>query len=59
MAIGVAELSYATKYIDTYAFRGVEALLVATAFYLVLCAGIGGVGSAVDHRLSRHSAGRA
>jgi His/Glu/Gln/Arg/opine family amino acid ABC transporter permease subunit len=53
MAIGVAEVSYAAKYIDTYAFRGIEALAAATAFYLILCGALVGIGALVDHRLTR------
>ena len=54
MAIGVAEISYATKYIDTYTFRGVEALLAATALYLIICLGLNASGQRLVERLSRH-----
>jgi len=40
IAVGVPELSYAAKYIDSYYFRGVEALFAATVLYLLVCLGI-------------------
>lgn len=43
LAIGVVELSYQVKYIETYAFRGVEALMGATVLYLLLCLSIAGL----------------
>ena len=51
LAIGVAELSFQAKYIETYAFRGVEALMGATVLYLLLCLGIAGIGRLVSRRL--------
>jgi polar amino acid transport system permease protein len=51
LAIGVTELSYQAKYIETYAFRGVEALMGATVLYLVLCLTIAGIGRLVSHAL--------
>lgn len=56
MAIGVTEIAYATKYIDTYTFRGVEALLGATALYVVICLGLDGIGRLINKPLSRHLA---
>ena len=53
LAIGVAEITYQARYIDYSAFRGVEALMVVTAFYLVLCLAIAGLGHALQHWLSR------
>lgn len=54
LAIGVAEIAYQTKYIETYAFRGVEALIGATLLYLLLCVGIAGLGPLASRYLSRH-----
>ncbi len=54
MAVGVTEITYQAKYIDSYTFRGVEALTVATALYLSLCLSIGGLGRVLNARLSRH-----
>jgi polar amino acid transport system permease protein len=54
LAIGVAEITYQARYIDYSAFRGVEALLVVTGFYLVLCISIAGLGHALQFWLSRH-----
>ncbi|HVO90388.1 MAG TPA: amino acid ABC transporter permease [Casimicrobiaceae bacterium] len=54
MAIGVAEIAYQTKYIDTYTFRGVEALAAASVLYVLLCLVIAGVGRLASKRLSRH-----
>lgn len=58
LAIGVTEISYQAKYIDTYAFRGVEALVGATVLYLALCLCIAALGHLVAARFSRAS-GRA
>jgi polar amino acid transport system permease protein len=54
LAVGVTELTYQTKYIDSYTFRGVEALTAATILYLFLCLGISGLGQLLNARLSRH-----
>lgn len=53
-AIGLAELTYATKYIETYDFRGVEALFLATLLYLVLCMSVSGLAAVLNGHLSRH-----
>jgi polar amino acid transport system permease protein len=55
LAIGVAEIAYQTKYIDTYTFRGVEALSAATVLYLVLCLAMSGLGKLASDRFSRHT----
>jgi polar amino acid transport system permease protein len=55
LAIGVTEIAYQTKYIESYTFRGVEALIAATALYMVLCLGIAGLGRIASRRLSRHA----
>lgn len=58
MAIGVIELTYQYKYIDTFLFRGIEALAAVTVVYLLLCLFAAGIGSAVNHLLSRHARAR-
>ncbi len=54
LAIGVTEITYQARYIDVYTFRGVEALLVVTAFYLVTCLAIAGCGSLLQRFLQRN-----
>lgn len=54
LAVGVTEIAYQYKYIDTYWFRGIEALLIATGMYLTLCLTISGLGTLLSRRLSRH-----
>jgi ABC-type amino acid transport system permease subunit len=54
LAIGVTEITYQARYIDVYTFRGVEALLVVTAFYLVTCLLIAGLGNLLQRFLQRH-----
>ena len=54
MAVGVTEIAYQYKYIDTYWFRGIEALLIATGLYLTLCLTLSGLGTLLSRRLSRH-----
>lgn len=54
MAIGVTEIAYQTKYIDTYTFRGVEALAAASLLYVCVCLAIAAAGRLASRRLSRH-----
>lgn len=54
MAIGVTEIAYQTKYIDTYTFRGVEVLLASSVLYICLCVAIEGIGAIVHRLFSRH-----
>ena len=54
LAVGVTEITYQTRYIDSYTFRGIEALTAATAMYLCLCLTVGGFGRLLNARLSRH-----
>jgi polar amino acid transport system permease protein len=54
MAIGVTEIAYQTKYIDTYTFRGVEVLVAASALYICLCLLVSGLGHLAAKRFSRH-----
>lgn len=58
MAIGVLELTYQYKHIDTFMFRGVEALAAVTVIYLVLCLLAAGTGAALNRMLSRHDRAR-
>ncbi len=54
MAIGVGEIAYQTKYIDTYTFRGVEALVASSVLYICLCVLIEAVGHLIGRLFSRH-----
>lgn len=54
MAIGVTEIAYATKYIDSYTFRGVEALIAATLLYLIICLSLDAAGQRASRAVSRH-----
>jgi polar amino acid transport system permease protein len=54
LAIGVTEITYQARYIDYSAFRGVEALLVVTVFYLIVCLTIAGLGHGLQRWLSRN-----
>ena len=58
MAIGVTELTYQYKHIDSFLFRGVEALAAITVIYLMLCLMIAGLGHLLSERLSKHLARR-
>lgn len=58
MAIGVLELTYQYKHIDTFMFRGVEALAAVTVIYLMLCLLAAGIGAALNRMLSRHDRAR-
>lgn len=54
MAVGVTELSYQTKYIDVYTFRGVEVLTAATILYLASCLLLSFLGQLLSQKLSSH-----
>ncbi|WP_375459672.1 amino acid ABC transporter permease [uncultured Enterovirga sp.] len=54
LAIGVTEITYQARYIDVYTFRGVEALLVVTLFYLIVCFAIAGFGNLMQRFLQRN-----
>jgi polar amino acid transport system permease protein len=58
MAIGVTELTYQYKHIDSFLFRGVEALAAVTVVYALLCLVIAGLGKLLSERLSKHVAPR-
>ncbi len=53
LAIGLAEMTYQYKHIDNFMFRGVEALVVVTALYLMLCTSLSQFGRFLSFRLSR------
>jgi polar amino acid transport system permease protein len=53
LAIGVADITYQARYIDYANFRGVEALVAITVFYLVLCTAISSLGHLLQRRLAR------
>lgn len=56
MAIGVAELTYQYKHVDTFLFRGVEALTAVTVIYAAVCLLIAALGHLLSARFSRHLA---
>jgi polar amino acid transport system permease protein len=51
MAIGVGELTYRTREVESYTFQTFEAFAVATAIYLAISFGIMALGSYSGHRL--------
>jgi len=51
LTIGVAELTFMTRQIETYTARAFEAFTAATLIYLVLCLGIASVMGQVERRL--------
>lgn len=59
MAIGVAELAFQYRAIDNFMFRGIEALTVITALYVVLCLIAAWLGRRANRLVSRHVHARA
>ncbi|MEB0223880.1 amino acid ABC transporter permease [Pseudomonas sp. 10S4] len=53
MAIGVVELSYATREVENYTFRTFESYLVATVFYLVFSLLLMGLGALLARRFNK------
>lgn len=51
MTIGVAELTYRTREVDSYTFRTFEAFAVATVLYLTISFVIMAIGTVADRRL--------
>lgn len=51
MAIGVGELTYRTREVESYTFKTFEAFAVATAIYLAISFAIMAIGSWSGHRL--------
>ncbi len=50
LTIGVAELVFMTRQIETYTAKAFEALTAGTLIYLVLCLGIAGIMTKVEHQ---------
>jgi polar amino acid transport system permease protein len=50
MTVGVAELTFMTRQIETYTAKAFEALTAGTLIYLVLCLGIAAIMNWVEHR---------
>jgi polar amino acid transport system permease protein len=53
MAIGVLELTYATREVENYTFRTFESYLVATVFYLVFSLLLMGLGALLARRFNK------
>ncbi|MHA6180546.1 amino acid ABC transporter permease [Pseudomonas mohnii] len=53
MAIGVVELTYATREVENYTFRTFESYLVATLFYLVFSLLLMGLGALLARRFNK------
>jgi len=53
MAIGVVELTYATREVENYTFRTFESYLVATVFYLVFSLLLMGLGALLARRFNK------
>lgn len=53
MAIGVVELTYATREVENYTFRTFESYLVATVFYLVFSLILMGLGALLARRFNK------
>jgi His/Glu/Gln/Arg/opine family amino acid ABC transporter permease subunit len=52
MTIGVAELTFATRQIETYTAKAFEAFFAGTAIYLILCLGISWLMSRVERKFA-------
>jgi glutamate/aspartate transport system permease protein len=52
MTIGVAELTFATRQIETYTAKAFEAFFAGTVIYLVLCLGIAAVMSRAERKFA-------
>jgi ABC-type amino acid transport system permease subunit len=52
LTIGVAELTFQTRQIETYTARAFEALTAGTLIYLALCLGISAVMARVERRFA-------
>lgn len=53
MAIGVVELTYATREVENYTFRTFEAYLVATVVYLAISLMLMGLGALLARQFSK------
>jgi glutamate/aspartate transport system permease protein len=52
LTIGVAEVTFQTRQIETYTAKGIEALTAGTLIYVVLCLGIAGIMARVERRFA-------
>jgi His/Glu/Gln/Arg/opine family amino acid ABC transporter permease subunit len=52
LTIGVAELTFQTRQIETYTARAIEALTAGTVIYLLLCLGIAVLAARLERRLA-------
>lgn len=52
LTIGVAELTFQTRQIETYTAKAIEALTAGTVIYLLLCVMIAAIMSAVERRVA-------
>ena len=52
LTIGVAELTFQTRQIETYTAKAIEALSAGTVIYLVLCLGLAVVASRLERRFA-------
>jgi His/Glu/Gln/Arg/opine family amino acid ABC transporter permease subunit len=52
MTIGVAELTFATRQIETYTAKAIEAFTAGTLIYLVLCLGISTIMNRVERKFA-------
>jgi glutamate/aspartate transport system permease protein len=52
LTIGVAELTFQTRQIETYTAKAFEALAAGTIIYLVLCLSIAGLMARVERRVA-------
>jgi polar amino acid transport system permease protein len=54
MVIGVPELTWATQQIESLTFRGIEATLAATVFYILVASVMGAWARRMEHATNRH-----
>jgi His/Glu/Gln/Arg/opine family amino acid ABC transporter permease subunit len=52
LTIGVAELTFQTRQIETYTAKAIEALTAGTAIYLILCLGLAVLASRLERRFA-------
>jgi glutamate/aspartate transport system permease protein len=52
LTIGVAELTFQTRQIETYTAKAIEALTAGTVIYLVLCLSIAILASRLERRFA-------
>jgi glutamate/aspartate transport system permease protein len=52
LTIGVAELTFQTRQIETYTAKAIEALTAGTLIYLILCLSIAAIMARVEQRFA-------